>query len=633
MPEGCDYNVIVIGGGHAGAEAAWAAANRLRPRNLETGGREGNVALITMDPEKIGAMSCNPAIGGLAKGQIVREIDAMGGLMGLAADATGIQFRILNASKGPAVHGPRCQSDKYAYALEVQRLLKTRPNLTILTGAVDDLIVEDGKCVGAIYNDQSQSPNPNPQSLRANAVILTTGTFMRGLMHTGDAQTPGGRVGEGPAVGISATLSRLGFELGRLKTGTPPRLAAESIDFDVLELQPGDDQPIPFSEMTPDGRFPVLEQRPCWITHTTQAAHELIRDNLDRAPLYNGQIAQGSTGPRYCPSIEDKVVRFEDRASHHVFLEPESLETNEIYCNGISTSLPSDVQDYIVHQMPGCENAKILRYGYAVEYDMVWPHQIDATCMTKQVPGLFLAGQINGTSGYEEAAGQGLIAAINAVQYAGGRGDEMLRLRRDQAYIGVMMDDLVTKTPREPYRMFTSRAEYRLLLRADNADTRLTPLSRELGLIDDERWTYYQAKREAHAALSEYIEAKRVDGMPMSRWIARQEVNTDDLLANLNGDPLPALARDRRVLGGYLSELRYAGYIQRQQKQIDRLTSQESSPLPADLDYTDLPGLRTEAALTLNRFRPATFGQAARLAGVNPADLMVVSVAMNNRGL
>ncbi len=681
MPNGLDYNLIVIGGGHAGAEAAWAAANMLRAEFEAGGGAAsggGKVVLITMDPAKIGAMSCNPAIGGLAKGQMVREIDAMGGLMGLAADATGIQFRILNASKGPAVQGPRCQSDKYAYAREVQRLLSTRPNLTVLAGAVEDFIIEDGRCVGVSYLPQTPDPGP-AQPLRSNAVILTTGTFMRGLMHTGSTQTPGGRVGEAPAEGISAALTKLGFELGRLKTGTPPRLAAESIDFDVLELQPGDDQPIPFSEMTrtdavsrglpgrathdclnpdsnPDAhaggvrlngvrlsgvrlngagaydivgsRFPVLEQRPCWITHTNQAAHDLICNNLERAPLYNGQIARDSTGPRYCPSIEDKVVRFADRASHHVFLEPESLETNEVYCNGISTSLPADVQDFLVHQLPGCGKAKILRYGYAVEYDMVWPHQIDATCMTKRVPGLFLAGQINGTSGYEEAAGQGLMAAVNVVRF--GRGDEMIRLRRDQAYIGVMLDDLVTKTPREPYRMFTSRAEYRLMLRADNAGQRLTPMARELGLIDDARWDDYQAKRKAHAALTEYLAGRKVDGQPMTRWVARQEIGTDELLANLNGDPLPEIARDRRVLGAFLADLRYAGYIHRQQKQIDRLASQETTPLPPELDYTDLPGLRTEAAQTLNRFRPATLGQAARLAGVNPADLMVVSVALNN---
>ncbi|GAB4196975.1 MAG: tRNA uridine-5-carboxymethylaminomethyl(34) synthesis enzyme MnmG [Phycisphaeraceae bacterium] len=623
MPVGCDYDIVVIGGGHAGAEAAWAAANMLRAEFDESDGRSGRVALVTMDPAKIGAMSCNPAIGGLAKGQIVREVDAMGGLMGLAADATGIQFRILNASKGPAVQGPRCQSDKYAYAREVQRLLKTRPNLDILAGAVEDLLVEDGRCVGILYLPKTPDSGPAEQ-LRCKATVLTTGTFMRGLMHTGSEQTPGGRVGEAPAVGISAALSRLGFELGRLKTGTPPRLEAESIDFDALELQPGDDVPVPFSEMTPLDRFPVMPQRPCWITHTTQQAHDLIRANLDRAPMYNGQIE--TAGPRYCPSIEDKVVRFADRQSHHVFLEPESLETNEIYCNGISTSLPADVQEQVVRLMPGCEKARILRYGYAVEYDMVRPHQIDATCMTKRLPGLFLAGQINGTSGYEEAAGQGLVAGVNAVCFS--RGQDLLRLRRDQAYIGVMLDDLVTKIPREPYRMFTSRAEFRLLLRADNADARLTPLARELGLIDDDRWAFYCAKREAWQALEDYVQHHRVVDQPMSRWIARQEVDVNTMLAQLNGDPLPTLARDRRLIHAFLAERRYAGYIQRQQKQVEQLASQEAVPLPSDLDYTSLPGLRTEAALTLNKFRPATFGQAGRLAGVNPADLMVISVAL-----
>ncbi len=395
------YDIIVIGGGHAGAEAAWAAANL-----------GATVAMVTMDPGKIGAMSCNPAIGGLAKGQMVREIDALGGLMGLATDATGIQFRMLNASKGPAVWGPRAQCDKYRYAREVQRLLGTRPEITIIAGTVETIVVEKGRVKGVEVAGAAIS---------CSSVVLTTGTFMRGLMHTGERQTEGGRVNEGAAVGISGALRELGFELGRLKTGTPPRLAAESIDFAGLVLQPGDSEPLPFSDLSPTalagGRFPQQEQRPCHLTHTCEASHQLIRANLHRAPMYNGQIQ--TAGPRYCPSIEDKVVRFADRSSHHVYLEPESLDTNEIYCNGISTSLPADVQEFIVRHMPGCERAVILRPGYAVEYDMVWPHQIDATCMTKRVEGLFLAGQINGTSGYEEAAGQGLIAGLNAVRQPG----------------------------------------------------------------------------------------------------------------------------------------------------------------------------------------------------------------------
>ncbi|MFK7788028.1 MAG: FAD-dependent oxidoreductase, partial [Phycisphaeraceae bacterium] len=401
-----EFDVIVIGGGHAGAEAAWAAANALQ----STSG--GRVGLITMDPSKTGAMSCNPAIGGLAKGQIVREIDALGGLMGLAADATGIQFRVLNASRGPAVHGPRCQSDKYAYAREVQRLLHTRPNLIEIAGLVDDFVIEDGRCVGVKYKpaptNGPETPTDGccgefgsiddaekPITLSAKSVVLTTGTFMRAIMHTGEQQAKGGRVGEGTAEGISGALKRLGFELGRLKTGTPPRLARESLELEGLEQQPGDDQPVPFSDMT-GGVFPPMQQTPCWITHTNAHSHEMIRENLDKAPMYNGQIT--TAGPRYCPSIEDKVVRFADRTSHHVYLEPESHESNEIYCNGISTSLPAEVQDVIIRSLPGCENAVVLKYGYAVEYDTIVAHQLDATCMTKVVPGLFTAGQINGTS-------------------------------------------------------------------------------------------------------------------------------------------------------------------------------------------------------------------------------------------
>ena len=668
------YDAIVIGGGHAGAEAAWAAANLTAPRG-------GRVALVTLDPTKIGVMSCNPAIGGLAKGQMVREIDALGGLMGLAIDATGIQFRVLNASKGPAVRGPRAQADKYRYAQEVQRLLRTRENLDIIAGSVEELLVEDGRCVGvsvkwrsgqvakSCMNRQITTSPDHHITLRSNATVLTTGTFMRGLMHTGPRQTEGGRVGEAPAVGISGALRGLGFELGRLKTGTPPRLAAETIDFDGLERQPGDDVPRPFSEMTSmptprDGHpsaFPVLEQVCCWITHTNAAAHDAIRANLDRAPMYNGQIE--TAGPRYCPSIEDKVVRFADRSSHHVFLEPESLGTNEIYCNGISTSLPADVQELIVHNLPGCGRAKILRYGYAVEYDMVWPHQVDATCMTKRVPGLFLAGQINGTSGYEEAAGQGLIAGLNAVRF--GRGEDLVRLTRDEAYIGVLLDDLVTKTPREPYRMFTSRAEHRLLLRSDNAPLRLTPMGRELGLVDDDRWAVYRERESAREALTDWL---RETGR--EKWVKQPDVDAEAVLdvlpplplgegwgeGNLNQhaglepssnhtpphpnplpggegtgiavEGLPAACYDRRVIEPLLADAQYAGYIERHRREIGRLVEREHAPLPTDHDYTTVRGLRNEAALTLNRFQPATLGQAARLAGVTPADLMVVSVAM-----
>ncbi|MCC6682201.1 MAG: tRNA uridine-5-carboxymethylaminomethyl(34) synthesis enzyme MnmG [Phycisphaeraceae bacterium] len=603
------YRVIVIGGGHAGAEAAWAAANMLRD--------EGDkVALVTLRLDRVGVMSCNPAIGGLAKGQMVREIDALGGLMGLAADATGIQFKVLNASKGPAVRGPRCQCDKYRYAAEVQRLLRTRDNLDLIEAPVEDLLVEHGQCVGVILPDRT---------LRADAVVLTTGTFMRGLMHTGPKQTEGGRVGEGPSVGISASLRRLGFDLGRLKTGTPPRLAAESIDFASLQRMPGDETPAPFSDMTPKPRdghpWALLPQLDCWVTHTHEAIHEQIRANLDRAPLFNGQITPGCVGPRYCPSIEDKVVRFADKTSHHVFLEPESLDTNEIYCNGISTSLPTDIQDYMVHHLPGCERAKILRYGYAVEYDMVRPHQIDATTMTKRIEGLFLAGQINGTSGYEEAAGQGLLAGINAVRYL--RGESLVRLGREQAYIGVLMDDLVTKTPVEPYRMFTSRAEHRLVLRADNADQRLTELGREWGTVDDARWAVYQDKQRTIRRIHEHLDAQR-----LRKWIAGPQVGVPELRRQLAGAGITA---DDSLLIRVLADAQYAGYIDRHQRQIERLRAAESQPLPTNHDYAAIPGLRTEAMLQLNRFQPATLGQAGRLEGVNPADLMIISLAMSRR--
>ena len=667
IPRRREFDVIVIGGGHAGAEAAWAACNALQ----STGG--GRVVLITMDPSRTGAMSCNPAIGGLAKGQIVREIDALGGLMGLAADATGIQFRVLNSSRGPAVHGPRCQSDKYAYAREVQRLLGTRDNLETLAGLVEDFIVEDGRCIGVKYkpapSDGPETPTDaccgefgciddaeKPITLRAKAVVLTTGTFMRAIMHKGPQQDKGGRIGEGSADGISGALKRLGFDLGRLKTGTPPRLARESLKLDGLEVQPGDEVPVPFSEMTLSGsrggsayekvadRFPVLPQVGCWITYTSEATHAAILANLDKAPMYNGQIT--TAGPRYCPSIEDKVVRFADRNSHHVFLEPESLETNEIYCNGISTSLPTDVQDVLIRSLPGCADAVVLKYGYAVEYDTIRAHQLDATCMTKVLPGLFTAGQINGTSGYEEAAGQGLVAGLNAARFA--QGLDLVRLRRDEAYIGVMMDDLVTKVPVEPYRMFSSRAEHRLMLRSDNADVRLTERGRALGLVDDLRWAVYQANRELRGTILKALRETKHDGTRLIDLARRPDASVDSLAASLQRarsltitpttTPTPTDAPEevnlldlttpttRRVLTSILADLQYAGYIDRQQREVDRMAGDEHRPLPQGFDYASVTGLRREAQQVLGRFQPATFGQAGRLEGVNPADLMLVSV-------
>ena len=647
------YDVIVIGGGHAGTEAAWAAASVLSSRT-----ESGRVALITMDPSKIGTMSCNPAIGGLAKGQMVREIDALGGLMALATDATGIMFKMLNASKGAAVRGPRAQCDKYAYAAEVQRLISLRENIDVIAGTVDDIVVEDGQVVGVVVPSGSGTVVANPRQIESNltnaqraqpvysgranppaepganggrlvrshAVVLTTGTFMRALMHTGERKTEGGRVNEGSAVGISHTLRKLGLELGRLKTGTPPRLARESIDWEALEPQHGDELPTPFSDLTlvretgtsPSACFPRLPQIACRVTRTTPEAHDLIRANIHRAPMYSGQI-DAECGPRYCPSIEDKVVRFAQRESHHVFLEPESLHTNEIYCNGISTSLPEDVQDQIVHSMPGCERAEILRYGYAVEYDMTWPHQIDSTGMVKSIPGLFLAGQINGTSGYEEAGGQGLVAGLNAARLAT-QHDDCVRLGRDQAYIGVMMDDLVTKTPREPYRMFTSRAEHRLMLRSDNADERLTPLGRELGLIDDARWAAFQSRRAQLATIRDRFDRVFVEGKTLGEFARRPETTLDDVASRLDA------LFNRTLIDRVMTEARYDGYVTRQRAEIRRQSGADSQRIPAWLNAQEVTGLRRETVETLARFRPQTIGQASRLAGITPADLTLLAV-------
>lgn len=645
-----NFDVIVIGGGHAGAEAAWAASSALGP--------DGRVALVTMDPSKIGAMSCNPAIGGLAKGQMVREIDALGGVMGRAADATGIQFRMLNMSKGAAVRGPRAQCDRHAYAREVQRLLGTRGNIEVIAGTIDELIVDGGEVRGVLlgaHTRRAGSDRPgesastqvesvartvtgSPCRLDASAVVLTTGTFMRALMHTGEHRSQGGRVGEGSAVGISAALRALGFELGRLKTGTPPRLRRASIDWESLPPQHGDAEPVPFSDLSPEvipgGRFPALPQVECRETRTSERVHALIRDNLHRAPMFIGQI-DAECGPRYCPSIEDKVVRFADRAEHHVFLEPESLETSDIYCNGISTSLPEEIQLEIVHGLPGCERAEIVRYGYAVEYDMVWPHQIDATGETKRVRSLFLAGQINGTSGYEEAAAQGLVAGVNAARRA--RGLDPVRFGRDEAYIGVLMDDLVTRTPREPYRMFTSRAEHRLRLRADNADERLTPRGRELGLVCETRWCAHEARTSKLAGLRTAIDAARVEGGPMTDWIRRDEPEAGEVLRHLQWSDRPLGTMEakgnealvlRRHVDRIVSDLRYAGYLRRQDAEVKRMRDAERSPIPETLDPGAIQGLRREAVEVLRRFQPRTMGQASRLAGVNPADVTLIAVAI-----
>jgi tRNA uridine 5-carboxymethylaminomethyl modification enzyme len=639
------YQVIVIGGGHAGVEAAWAAANLLPASGSES---RATIALVTLDPAKIGVMSCNPAIGGLAKGQLVREVDALGGLMGLAADASGIQFKVLNASKGAAVHGPRCQSDKHAYAEAVQTLIVSRPEIDVIAGSVEELVVEEGRAGGVVIRKsqtasaQSATQDPSPPgsdlpfadllfAISAPAVILTTGTFMRGLMHTGEARTPGGRHGEVAARRISTCLEDLGFELGRLKTGTPPRLKRGSIDWESLPIDLGDDEPVPFSELSPVGSvggFPVSPQVECRRTHTTPEVHDLIRENLHRAPIYSGRI--GSAGPRYCPSIEDKVVRFADRDTHSVFLEPESLRDDWIYCNGISTSLPIDVQDRLVRAMPGCERAEIYQYGYAVEYDMVRPHQILATGMTKLVEGLFLAGQINGTSGYEEAAAQGLVAGVNAARRA--CGEDAWTLGRDQAYIGVLMDDLVTKTPVEPYRMFTSRAEHRLLLRADNAPDRLTPIARELGLLDSTdlgqaRAAGYAQRERALAEGRAAMREIKLESVPLEQLVRQDRLDPSALAGHLAGR-LDAQAAIRGTVATLHADLRYAGYINRQHAEIRRHAAMERRTLPEWIDYAGFTSLRNEARDALTRFRPATLGQASRLEGITPADLTLLAVVV-----
>ncbi len=621
------FEVIVVGGGHAGVEAAWAAANRL--------GTPDSVALISIDASKIGVMSCNPAIGGLAKGQLVREIDAMGGVMGLIADATGIQFKVLNTSKGSAVHGPRCQSDNIAYPRVTQALIGHRPEIKVIEGTVEAILTTtnaDGQQVQGVR----VSTHGQEIELSAPSVVVTTGTFMRGLMHMGAQQTQGGRFGEQSATGISKSLDELGFELGRLKTGTPPRLAIETIDWDILPVEVGDDDPIPFSELTVDGwqlgevrcdRFPLIEQITCRQSSTNIQAHEIIRANLDRAPMFTGQIE--SQGPRYCPSIEDKVVRFAQRESHGVFLEPESHESNWVYCNGIATSLPSDVQDQIIRQMPGCEQAKIVQYGYAVEYDMVRPHQIYTTGQTRTVRGLFFAGQINGTSGYEEAAAQGLIAGLNAAMLATqGPAYEGFSFGRDQAYIGVLMDDLVTKTPREPYRMFTSRAEHRLILRADNAPDRLTPIAKELGLLETtklghQRWGLLEKRKGILERGRQLMDEMRDGEKTLSQKVFEPDYSMDDLRSAM-----------RKTLGGQEvgiwrtlhSDKRYEPYIERQLGQIKRNADLEHRPLPDWIDYGIFDSMRSEARIALEKFKPTTFGQASRLEGVTPADITLLSV-------